>query len=112
MSENFLRIMKETNILISPFVWFGTFDIVALEAMAFGIPIIGSDRGGLKELINENNIGVTVSLNAEMFSDEIVSLFNDKKRYEKYSLNGIKNLEKYEQKKIFERYKKIFEKAV
>jgi glycosyltransferase involved in cell wall biosynthesis len=112
MSEKFLRIMKETNILISPFVWFGTFDIVALEAMAFGIPIIGSDRGGLKELVNENDIGVSVPLNAKVFSDEIVSLFNDKKRYERYSLNGIKNLGKYEQRKIFERYKKIFEKAV
>jgi len=48
---------QEIDILIIPSLWEGL-SIVALEAMASGVPIIASDAGGLKEIIEDDKTGL------------------------------------------------------
>jgi glycosyltransferase involved in cell wall biosynthesis len=112
MSKKFLRIMEDTHILLIPSLWYEPFGIVVLEAMAFGIPVIASNRGGLKEIVTENNVGILAYPNAEIIADEIENLIKDKKRYEKFSENGLKNIKKYKPENVFKEYEKIFEKVV
>ena len=45
------------------------FSLSVLEAMATGLPIICSDAGGLKEMINNNTIGIKYK------SEELNSLY-------------------------------------
>ena len=45
--------MASTKIQIMPSKWEG-FGLVALEAMSLGIPVVGSDNGGLKKIIDSS----------------------------------------------------------
>jgi glycosyltransferase involved in cell wall biosynthesis len=110
MSKKFIEIMKESHILLVPSLWYEPFGIVVLEAMVFGMPIIVSDRGGLKEIVTENDVGITTSLNPKSITDKIEFLINNKNVFKKFSSNGLKNIKRYYPKEIFKKYEILFEK--
>lgn len=48
------------RVVVVPSLWYEPFGLVALEAMARGIPVIVSDRGGLPEILGPKSVGGTV----------------------------------------------------
>ena len=64
------RLLKKTSILIFPSIWPEPFGITGIEAMAFGIPVIGSDIGGIPEWVDH---GVTGYLCRPKSSEEIAT---------------------------------------
>ncbi len=46
------------DVLIVPSVWHEPFSLVVIEAFAHGVPVIGSRRGGIPELIDEMRTGI------------------------------------------------------
>ena len=52
--------MRESDCLILPSVQEGISNVV-LESMAIGLPIISSDCGGMKEIINDGRNGFLFS---------------------------------------------------
>ena len=71
--------------------------IKIFEYMAFGLPIIGSNFGHIKEYIEEDNCGIIVnSLDSIEISNAMIELLTDRKKYDLYSNNGRKaTLKKY-----------------
>ncbi len=66
-----------------------TFGLVLIEAMHCGIPVIGSNAGGVPEIIDGGITGLLFeSGNAESLSDEIIKLYNDKKFRQNIASNG------------------------
>lgn len=71
--------------------------LVLLEAMASGIPVVGSDVMGIRELIQ--GVGVLVSNpSPETFADAIDQLVADPKRLEKLSLASLEKASEYDWK--------------
>lgn len=103
------EIWKKTHILLSPSVWCEPFGMVVLEAMASGVPVIGSNVGGIGNLIKENNIGFSVYPDPKTIVNHIKILLDKPQLYKKFSSNGIRNIKKYESYKIFKKYKQLFE---
>ena len=66
--KNIPEFLSALDIYIQPSVTEG-FPLSVLEAMATGLPIICSDAGGLKEMINNNTIGIKYK------SEELNSLY-------------------------------------
>ncbi len=60
IKHTFLGVVKtcdffsKIDVLIIPSVWFEPFGRVVIEALACGVPVCMSDRGGLRELYNNN----------------------------------------------------------
>ncbi len=46
------------RVLVVPSLWYEPFGLVAVEAMARGVPVIVSDRGGLPEIVGNDQGGV------------------------------------------------------
>ncbi len=53
--------MAEHDVLIIPSVWLETGPLVALEAQAAGLYVMGSRLGGIAELVNKDNGGMLVA---------------------------------------------------
>lgn len=101
--------LAKSNILLAPSLWYEPFGIVILEAMAFGVPIIGSSLGGMGELIKENNAGLAVFPTVENVVAAIEKLTADSRLYGKLSKSGLQNIKKYDKEKIFLKYLHLFE---
>lgn len=67
--------------------------VVLLEAMASGIPLIGSNIGGITDIIKNNETGLlTRPENPEDISDKIVMLLSNKKLRRKFSEEGLRTI--------------------
>jgi len=83
-----------------------------IEAQASGIPVIATDVGGVRDVVDDGRTGFVVpSMNVEKFSEKLLFLLKNKKNREEMSQNGwtfvedkfhytrlVKNMETYYKK--------------
>lgn len=93
------RVMSFSDIMVIPSKWEG-FGLVAVEAMAIGLPIVYSDLDGLKEVVGEN--GLKASSKCE-FVNNVLKLEN-KNIYDYYSKKSKIRAQKYSIGKMAFRY--------
>jgi glycosyltransferase involved in cell wall biosynthesis len=100
-----VQILKKCDALLFPVRWPEPFGIAIIEAMAFGLPVIGSPYGSLPELIQEN-VGAIVNN-----YQELLSILKNPPR--KYNSQEIRNyveehysIEKHTEKYL-EKYKQV-----
>ncbi|MGY0616894.1 glycosyltransferase family 4 protein [Vibrio sp. FJH11] len=85
---------------------------VILEGMAAGLPVVGSNTGGIPDIIEHDVNGFLIDPgNADELAKYIISLYEDEQKRASFIQNGIKKLEKfdisYTSKQYLELYKKI-----
>lgn len=103
------EIIKACDISVLSSNWEG-FGLAAAESMALGIPTIGSDVEGLKEVLE--NGGLTFPKgDSEELSRIILSLIKNKKRYIEISELGIKKSKIYSLDNFMKQYLKIYKEA-
>lgn len=81
-TKNAYDYMASTRVLMMPSKWEG-FGLVALEGMALGIPVVGSDAGGLKHIIDDTCGKVCAS--PDDYVDSITELLSRPDIYESKS---------------------------
>ena len=54
------QVLNNLDVLAVPSMWFETGPLVVLEAFAAGIPVIGSNLGGIAELVKDGVNGILV----------------------------------------------------
>ncbi len=86
--------------------------MVLLEAMAHGLPIVSFECPcGPKDIIKDNEDGYLVSFgNVEQMAKKIEELIINKEKRKFFGKNARKNVERFSQDKIMEKWKKLFEK--
>lgn len=82
-------IFKVSDIIVTPSTEAESFGLVALEAMLAKKPVIGTNLGGLKEIIVNNETGYLVEVNNENeFAKSIIELAENKNKREMFGLKG------------------------
>ena len=103
--EELHRLIAEARFTIYPSEWYENCPFSVMESQMLGTPVIGTDIGGIPELISTDDAptGVLVEAgNADALRDAIISLWNDEDRCRCYSKNCSQNkwdnLEEYTHK--------------
>ncbi|MCX6740484.1 MAG: glycosyltransferase family 4 protein [Candidatus Parcubacteria bacterium] len=76
--QELMDLISQSKIVIAPSLWYENNPLAILEAFALGKPVIGSDLGGIPELVKDNKTGlVFVPGDDYDLADKIKSLYNN-----------------------------------
>ena len=107
--ENTIALIRGSDILIQPSLAEGISSTL-LEAMACQIPIIASDVGGNKEIIQHNKTGILIPPNdSKAVLSAILELVSDNEKMHKLAEEASKYVEKYDWNHVGNLYLKIYE---
>jgi D-inositol-3-phosphate glycosyltransferase len=75
--------------------WYEPFGITPLEAMACGVPVIGSNVGGIKYSVADGKTGYLVPPNDPCaLAEKVAALLNDSELRETMKINGLQRVNK------------------
>lgn len=104
-----IELIRGSNIIVQPSL-IEAISSTLLEAMACKTPIITSNLGGNKELIDNYQTGILIDPQSyEEILQKIIELINDKQLINKLTVNALKEVEKYDWKIIGKIYLKLYE---
>ncbi len=77
--DELVDVLAPVDAVAIPSLWYENYPIAAADAVAAGVPVIASDTGGLKELVDDFHAGFTFELgNAQALADLLVRLAEDR----------------------------------
>ena len=102
------QILKKADIMVVPSLWKEPFGRVVIEANLNMIPVIGSNRGGIPEIINE--IGGGVIFDADNVNDlkSKMLYFYKNRDFNKYFVNIENNIEQFSAKYQINQFVEIY----
>jgi len=87
--EEVIHFYHNADIFVFPSIWEEPFSLTLLEAMACGLPVIGTTTGGSKEILTDReNCLVFPAGNSDALSMAMVELINDKQLRTKIATNA------------------------
>ena len=88
-----------------------SFGLAALEAMACGVPVVGTAAGGLPEVVEDGRSGFLLGVgDVEGMARAAVSLLNDRERWQAFSKEARRRaVEDFPTGAIVARYRKLYE---
>jgi L-malate glycosyltransferase len=91
-----------------------SFGLVLLEAMACGVPVIGTRIGGIPEVIVDNETGYMVEVgDTESVAEKAVSLLSDIEKHSRFRQNSVQHVrEHFLSEKIVNIYEEIYNSLV
>lgn len=108
-SENVQEELKQIHLFLIPSFYEGL-PLAVLEAMASGCVIVGSNVGGLKDLIEEGKNGYLLNDPRDVvgFSEAIDNLLKNRELMLSMSFNNIQKVQDYDIKKTAKSYQKLY----
>jgi glycogen(starch) synthase len=106
--EELVRLLNQHRVMVIPSLWAEPFGVVALEGIACGCAIIGSEAGGLKEAIG--SCGITFENgNERSLADALKRLLQDEGLAESLRHAGPQHLERFKAREIARQYLQLIE---
>jgi len=105
-SEN---IYPKVDVVIIPSLWNEPFGRIIIEANSYGLPVIGSNRGGIPEIIKHGETGFIFDTEKKDDLLKYVKLFVEQPELVlKLSPNCLKYSENFKKEKILDAYMRVY----
>ena len=104
------REMRKARLLIMPSIWYEGFPMVLLEALAHGLPVLGSNIGNVGQIIDKHSSGRLFRRgDSDDLKKQVVGLYHDMDALQDYSDNGRRAYEsEYTPSKNLQMLEKIY----
>lgn len=111
--EELQRLISNALFTVYPSEWYENCPLSVIESQALGTPVVASNLGGTKELINNKENGILFEgMNKEDLEDSIKMLWNDRKLVNNMSNNCINNKNNNTIKNYAEQLLELYSKAI
>jgi len=111
VEQELVELLNAHQIMVVPSLWQEPFGIVALEGIACGCVVVGSEGGGLKDAIG--SCGVTFpNGDVEALTNRLVDLLTNPEKMTIYRANAESHLSKHQPSAIAQAYLQVFEDAI
>jgi len=91
------ELYKKANITVVPSVWHEPFGIITIESFKYGTPVLGSNMGGIPELIEDNQNGLLFEAgNTDQLKDKLESLINNPAELRRLSLGAFESVKRFD----------------
>lgn len=107
-AENLRKEWIKNDVLIIPSIWEEPFGRVVIEANQYGLPVIGANRAGILEIINNINTGITYQYDSIIELNKAIKYFSNRNNIKKYYDAIEQNIEKYSVEKQIEEFSKLY----
>ena len=86
--EELQKVIVEARFCVIPSEWYENCPFSVMEAISYGTPVIGSNLGGIPELVQDGKTGELFEAgNVQMLKDKIKSLWGNPEKCERYTKN-------------------------
>lgn len=111
-SELFHAFYERADVYVSPSVWEEPLGLTILEAMAAGVPVIATKKGGIVSVIRDGENGFFIrARNSKQIAETVNKLLLDDELREKISKNAAKTiLDNFTWEKIATQFEDIYKK--
>ncbi len=111
VGQELVELLNAHQIMVVPSLWSEPFGIVALEGIACGCVVVGSEKGGLKDAIGE--CGVTFpNGDVAALTERLADLLTNQEQMSIYRQPAPSHLARHQQTEIAKAYIKVFEEAI
>ena len=111
-SDDLKKVYLSCDVLIAPSVWDEPFGRIVIEANQYGLPVIGSDRGGIREILEFTQTGETFPAeDVGALADRIVA-FSDREKIRSYFPRILDTVGEYSLEKQVENYLGVYQRAI
>ena len=99
---------KKADVLIVPSLWEEPFGRIVIEGAQYGLPIIGSDRGGIPEIIKELEFGSIYKADDVDALAELIGIYSNREYLDNIISNEPSNLVKYSADNQTEMFESVY----
>lgn len=100
------------DVLIIPSIWEEPFGRVVIEGNSKGLPVIGSDKGGIPEIINSINSGVTYDAYSKSELMSAINRLSHRSSYNEFYEEIVQNIDLYDVKNQISDFMKLYKYAL
>jgi len=106
--EKVYQILSASRVFILP-SFYETFSYTVLEAMALAVPIVATNVGGIKELVENNFNGLLIEKNnPAQIALGIKKILQSEELVEKFIKNGLERSKNFSEEKMLQKMEKIY----
>lgn len=111
--EDIQQHYARADLMVVPSIWYDVRPNVIIEAFREGLPVVGSNIGGIPELIQDNYNGFLFEpKNANQLKTIIENLMRDRALLEALGKNAIKFVSQFEMSSYLQKLTRVLEEAI
>ena len=104
-----LNLYKKASVYVSPSRWPEPLSRSTLEALSFGLPLVVSNKGGNKEVVENGASGYLVSLNVDDLAKKTLLILSDSQLQKKMGDQSLKFLNtRFNKEEIINSHRKLY----